>query len=75
MNIEGVLFRGSPSGVEKDTREHIENLSNNGAYVVASSHSVVDAIPLANYRSMINAAVKYGTFVYQIYCILRRFFL
>lgn len=62
INMEGVLAFGTPDEVVEDTREHIERLSYNGGYVVASSHSIVDAIPVENYNAMIETAVKYGRF-------------
>jgi uroporphyrinogen decarboxylase len=62
MNIEGVLAFGSPEEVRADTREHLEKLSYNGGYVVASSHTIVDAIPAENYFSMIETAVEFGRF-------------
>lgn len=62
IKIEGVLAHGTPAEVAADTREHIERLSGNGGYVVASSHSIVDAIPKANFYAMIDAAVEYGRF-------------
>jgi uroporphyrinogen decarboxylase len=62
MNIEGVLAFGSPTEVIADTKEHIDRLSYNGGYVVASSHSIVDSIPPENYFAMIHAAQEYGRF-------------
>jgi uroporphyrinogen-III decarboxylase len=62
MNIEGVLAFGTPEEVIEDTREHIEKLSYNGGYVVASSHTIVDAIPTENYNAMIECAIEYGAY-------------
>jgi uroporphyrinogen-III decarboxylase len=62
MNIEGVLAFGAPEDVIADTKDHIHRLSDNGGYVVASSHSIVDAIPPENYFAMIHAAQEYGQF-------------
>ena len=62
MNIEGVLFTGTPEEVAEDTKEHIDRLSSDGGYVVQSSHSIVDAIPTKNYLAMIEATIRYGIF-------------
>jgi uroporphyrinogen decarboxylase len=62
MNIEGVLAFGTPAQVRADTREHIERLAGDGGYVVGSSHSIVDAIPPANYFAMIEAACEFGVY-------------
>ncbi len=59
ISIEGVLAHGTPGQVAADTREHIDRLGSAG-YVVASSHSIVDAIPKENLFAMIDTAVEYG---------------
>jgi hypothetical protein len=46
--------------VRRDAREKLAQLGANGAYVLASSHSIVDAIPAWNYFAMVETAVKYG---------------
>jgi hypothetical protein len=59
MNIEGVLAFGTPDEVRRDTLEHMERLGRDGGYVVASSHSIVDAIPTENYFAMVETAVDH----------------
>ena len=39
-----------------------KQLSFDGGYIAASSHSIVDAIPPENYRAMIDTAVDYGRY-------------
>ena len=62
LSIEGVLFQGSQKEIVDDVREHIDGLSQNGGYVVSSSHSIVDAIPRDNYMAMVETAVDYGRY-------------
>ncbi len=62
ISIGGVLAFGTPEQVEQDTKEHIERLGKNAGYIVASSHSIVDAIPPENYFAMVEAAIKYGKY-------------
>jgi len=62
INIQGVLAFGTPAEVEADVKEHIGRLSGRGGYVVASSHSIVDAIPHENYMAMVNAVIKHGAY-------------
>jgi uroporphyrinogen decarboxylase len=62
IDIGGVLTFGTPKEVIEDTRQHIENLSYNGGYIAASSHSIIDSIPKENYFAMIEATIKYGKF-------------
>lgn len=59
MCIEGVLSFGTPAEVRADTRAHLDGLAAGGGYVVASSHSIIDSIPLANYRAMTETAREY----------------
>ncbi len=61
MCIEGVMTFGTPAEVRAETRAHIEGLAS-GGYVVASSHSIIDSIPLENYYAMTEAAREYGVF-------------
>jgi hypothetical protein len=60
MDLAGVMTRGTPDQVRDDTRRHLEILSRNGRYIVASSHSITDDVPPANYRAMIETAWLYG---------------
>ena len=40
----------------------IKNVGVGAGYIVASSHSIVDAIPKENYFAMVESAVEYGSF-------------
>jgi uroporphyrinogen decarboxylase len=60
MDLAGVLSRGTPDEVRRDTEEHIERLAPGGGYIVASSHSIIDDVPPENYRAMIETAWEYG---------------
>ena len=62
MNIEGALAFGTPDEVRAETREHIDRLSYDGGYIVASSHSIVETIPVENYFAMIETARDYGQY-------------
>ena len=62
MSIDGVLAFGTPAEVSADTREHIDKLAAGGGYIAASSHSIVDAIPLENYFAMIETTAEYGRY-------------
>jgi uroporphyrinogen-III decarboxylase len=62
MDIAGVLLNGTPEQVRADTREHIERLAGDGGYVVCSSHSIIDSVPVENYLAMVGAAVEFGRY-------------
>ncbi len=59
--IEGVLSFGTPEQVRAETRAHIDGLAG-GGYVVASSHSIIDSVPLANYYAMTETTRERGRF-------------
>lgn len=62
LDIAGCLVFGTPDEVVADTREHIDRLSANGGYVVASSHSITELVRPENYVAMIDTARGYGTY-------------
>jgi len=62
MDIAGCLAFGTVDEVVKDTREHIDRLSGNGGYVVASSHTITEMVRPENYVAMIETAQTYGRF-------------
>lgn len=60
MDLAGVMTRGTPQEVQEDTWQHLAELSGGGGYIVASSHSITDDVPPANYRAMIETAWHFG---------------
>jgi hypothetical protein len=60
IDIAGPLAFGSPEEVRRDVREHLRLLAPGGGYVCATSHSVTDDIPPANFRAMVEAVHRYG---------------
>ena len=58
-NIE--LSGKNPDEVSEDTKKHIELLAD-GAYVLASSHSITDDVPPENYEAMLWALHRYGKY-------------
>ena len=62
LDLAGVLVFGTPRQVKEDTKKHIEELGEGGGLVVASSHSITDEVPPANYIAMIEATQQYGVY-------------
>ena len=60
IDVAGALPFGTAAEVECEVKEHIERLAPGGGYVCATSHSVIDDIPPANFLAMIKAIHKYG---------------
>ena len=59
IDIDGVLLNGTPEEVAVDVREHIEQLSGGGGYIVASSHDIHQLIPVENVYAMRDAVHSY----------------
>ena len=57
--IEGVLAFGTPDDVRAEAHQLLEQLGTKGSYILASSHSIVDAIPPENFMAMIETAWDY----------------
>ena len=62
IDIEDPLVKGAPEDVERDVKEHMDVLKPGGGYVCASSHSIVNYIPHANFVTMVNAAHRHGRY-------------
>jgi|ETNmetMinimDraft_25_1059894.scaffolds.fasta_scaffold31041_2 uroporphyrinogen decarboxylase len=58
INVAGVLSQGTPEEVARDTLTHLERLSPGGGYICGSSHDIVDSIPLANLKAMVETVAK-----------------
>jgi uroporphyrinogen decarboxylase len=62
IDLGYTLTRGSPEEVEAEVRQRIRELGPGGGYCVGSSNSIATYVPLANYRAMIAAALKWGKY-------------
>jgi uroporphyrinogen decarboxylase len=62
IDIAGPLAFGSPDDVRKDVGEHIERLKPGGRYICSTSHSVMNDIPLDNYKAMIDTIMECGKY-------------
>jgi hypothetical protein len=62
IDVAGELAFGNPDQVEEDVREHLATLASGGGYVCATSHSVIDVIPPANFRALVSAVHRFGRY-------------
>lgn len=62
IDLGGCLTRGTPEEVEAQVRQRIRELAPGGGYMVGSSNSVTSYVPLANFRAMVEATRKWGTY-------------
>lgn len=62
IDLGYTLTRGTPTEVEDEVKQKIRDLAPGGGYCVSSSNTITNYVPIENYRAMINAALKYGSY-------------
>ncbi|NQU12217.1 hypothetical protein HQ590_15590 [bacterium] len=55
IDLAGVLTYGTPEAVRRDVAEHIDRLAVGGGYICASSHNIIESVPLENFVAMRDA--------------------
>jgi uroporphyrinogen decarboxylase len=66
IDLAYTLTRGTPREVEAEVRQRIRDIAPGGGYCVSSSNSITEYVPLDNFKAMIAATLKYGS--YPINC-------
>jgi len=62
IDLGYTLTRGTPQEVREEVRQRIHDLAPGGGYAVASSNSVPEYVPLANFNAMRQATFEYGRY-------------
>ena len=62
IDLGYTLTRGTPEEVRAEVRQRIHDLAPGGGYGLASSNSVPEYVPLANYNAMREATFEYGKY-------------
>jgi uroporphyrinogen decarboxylase len=62
INMDFPLARGNPNDVEELVIKRIRDLAPGGGYILSTSNSVAEYIPLANYQAMLLTGHKYGKY-------------
>jgi len=62
IDLGYTLTRGTPDEVRAEVRQRIRALAPGGGYAVASSNSVPEYVPLANFNAMREATFEYGRY-------------
>ncbi len=57
-----VLSRGNPDDVKREVRKRIEDLSENGGYVIAPVHNIQSDVPPENICAMFEAVQELGKY-------------
>lgn len=62
LNLDSTLTLGTPQDVRAEVYERIRTIGPGGGYMVASSNSVTDYVPLENMKAMIDATFEFGRY-------------
>jgi uroporphyrinogen decarboxylase len=60
IDLKETLCGGTPAEVEAEVREKAALLAPGGCWLLGSSNSIPDFVPVENYRAMLAAGLKYG---------------
>jgi 5-methyltetrahydrofolate--homocysteine methyltransferase len=62
INLDSTLTLGSPQDVRAEVYERIRTIGPGGGYMVSSSNSVTDYVPVENMRAMFDATFEFGQY-------------
>jgi uroporphyrinogen decarboxylase len=62
VDLKTVLAEGTPQDVEAQVREKTAALAPGGGWLLGSSNSIPDFVPLENYQTLLAAGLKYGVY-------------
>ncbi len=62
LNLDSTLTLGTVEDVRAEVYERIRTIAPGGGYMVASSNSVTDYVPLANMKAMFEATFEFGRY-------------
>lgn len=62
IDLGYTLTRGTPADVRAEVRQRIHDLAPGGGYAVASSNSIPEYVPLANFNALRSATFEFGRY-------------
>jgi uroporphyrinogen decarboxylase len=62
INLDSTLTLGSPEDVRAEVYERIRTIGPGGGYMVASSNSITDYVPLQNMKALVDATFEFGRY-------------
>ena len=66
INLDSTLTLGTPQDVRAEVYERIRTIAPGGGYMVSSSNSITDYVPVDNMRALIDANYEYGQYPIQL---------
>jgi len=66
LNLDSTLTLGTPEDVRAEVYERIRTIGPGGGFMVASSNSVTDYVPLENMKTMFDATFEFGKYPIQL---------
>ena len=62
INLDSTLTLGSPQDVRAEVYERIRTIAPGGGYMMASSNSITDYVPLENMKALFDATFEFGKY-------------
>ena len=62
LNLDSTLTLGTPEDVRAEVYERIRTIAPGGGYMVSSSNSITDYVPVANMRALLDATYEFGQY-------------
>jgi len=62
IDLKATLIGGTPETVEAEVRDKAAQLAPGGGWLVGSSNSIPDFVPIENYQALLAASLKYGQY-------------
>ena len=66
INLDSTLTLGIPGDVRAEVYERIRIIGPGGGYMVASSNSIPDYVPLDNMKALLNATFEFGKYPIEL---------
>jgi 5-methyltetrahydrofolate--homocysteine methyltransferase len=66
INLDSTLTLGTPQDVRAEVYERIRTIGPGGGYMVASSNSIPDYVPLDNMKALLNATFEFGKYPIEL---------
>ena len=62
INLDSTLTLGAPEDVRAEVYERIRTIAPGGGYMVSSSNSITDYVPLENMKALLDATYEFGKY-------------